>query len=107
MHLYALTLQRATAITSAAFGNFSGPQQQEIIVARGKILEVLRPDVAGRLHSVHATEVFGLIRSLQPFRLTGAAAMRCRRGSSAPAHGGANVRAVVAGASCAPRRSLL
>ena len=44
MHLYALTLQKPTAINKAIFGSFSGPKAQELIVARGRILELLRPD---------------------------------------------------------------
>lgn len=72
MHLYALTLQRGTAITAAIHGNFSAPKQQEIVVARGKILELLRPDEAGKLQSIHVHEVFGIVRSIQPFRLLGA-----------------------------------
>lgn len=72
MHLYALTLQKASCITQAAHGNFSGTKQQEIVVGRGKILELMRPDPnTGKLHSVLAVEVFGLIRTLKPFRLTG------------------------------------
>ncbi|KAG8462236.1 hypothetical protein KFE25_012056 [Diacronema lutheri] len=71
MHLYALTLQRATAITAAIHGNFSAPKVQEIVVARGKLLELLRPDDAGKLQSVHVHEVFGIVRSIQPFRLLG------------------------------------
>lgn len=74
MHLYALTLQRATSITAAIYGSFSAPKQQEIVVARGKVLELLRPDESGKLVSVHAHEVFGLVRSIQPFRLLGARA---------------------------------
>lgn len=72
MHLYNLTLQRSTCITHAVHGNFCGTKQQEICVARGKILEILRPDPnTGKVHTLHATEVFGEIRSLMPFRLTG------------------------------------
>ena len=72
MHLYALTLQKASCITQAIHGNFSGTKFQEIIVGRGKTLEILRPDPnTGKLHSVLSVEVFGLIRSLMPFRLTG------------------------------------
>ena len=44
MHLYALTLQKPTAINKAIYGSFSGPKAQELIVARGRILELLRPD---------------------------------------------------------------
>lgn len=72
MHLYNLTLQRATTIIQAVHGNFCGTKQQEICVARGKILEILRPDPnTGKVYTLHATEVFGEIRSLMPFRLTG------------------------------------
>jgi splicing factor 3B subunit 3 len=71
MQLLALTLQRSTAITAAVFGNFSGPKQQELVVSRGKILELLRPDDNGKVQSVHSAEVFGVIRSLVAFRLTG------------------------------------
>lgn len=71
MHLYCKTLQKASGITSAVYGNFSGPKQQEIVVARGKILELLRPDDNGKVQMVHSTEVFGLIRSVATFRLTG------------------------------------
>lgn len=72
MYLYNLTLQRATGITHAIHGNFSGTKQQEIVVSRGKILEVLRPDPnTGKVYVLLTEEVFGVIRSLMPFRLTG------------------------------------
>ena len=72
MHLYALTLQKASCIYQAVHGNFSGTKQQEILVGRGKTLELLRPDPnTGKLYSVLSKEIFGLIRSLMPFRLTG------------------------------------
>jgi len=69
---YSLTLQRATAITQAIYGNFSAPKAQEVIVSRGKILELLRPDDAGKVQCVLSTEIFGVIRSIAPFRLVGA-----------------------------------
>ena len=72
MHLYNLTLQTPTAITQAIVGNFSGARQQEIIVSRGTRLELLRPDVqTGKVSTVIASDVFGSIRSLAAFRLTG------------------------------------
>jgi splicing factor 3B subunit 3 len=74
MHLYALTLQRPTAINLAAFGNFSGARAQEFVVSRGRYLELLRHDESGMLQSVNTTDVFGVIRSLRPFRLLGACA---------------------------------
>uniref|UniRef100_A0A4W6DGI9 Splicing factor 3B subunit 3 n=1 Tax=Lates calcarifer TaxID=8187 RepID=A0A4W6DGI9_LATCA len=45
---------------------------QEIVVSRGKILELLRPDAnTGKVHTLLTVEVFGIIRSLMAFRLTG------------------------------------
>ncbi|KAG8214047.1 CPSF A subunit region-domain-containing protein [Butyriboletus roseoflavus] len=72
MHLYNLTLQPPTAATQAIVGNFSGARTQEIIVAHGTRLELLRPDVqTGKLSTVITSDVFGSIRSLAAFRLTG------------------------------------
>ena len=45
---------------------------QEIVVSRGKTLELLRPDAnTGKVHTLLTMEVFGIIRSLMAFRLTG------------------------------------
>jgi splicing factor 3B subunit 3 len=72
MYLYNLTLQRATAVTHAVHGNFSGTKSQEILLARGKVLELVRPDPnTGKVHTLMATEIFGIIRSVMAFRLTG------------------------------------
>lgn len=72
MFLYNLTLQRATGITQAVHGNFSGTKQQEVIVSRGKIIELLRPDPnTGKVYTILTVEIFGVIRALLPFRLTG------------------------------------
>lgn len=72
MYLYSLTLQRAQGITNAIYGNFSGTKQaQEIVVSRGKVLELLRPDENGKVQVIHSVEIFGAIRSLVQFRLTG------------------------------------
>ncbi|ORX89541.1 hypothetical protein K493DRAFT_326164 [Basidiobolus meristosporus CBS 931.73] len=72
MFLYNVTLQEATAINQAILGNFSGTKQQEIIIARNTRLVLLRPDPSsGKVNTVLSYEVFGVIRSLSPFRLTG------------------------------------
>jgi hypothetical protein len=72
MHLYNLTLQRAMGITHAVHGNFSGSKMQEILVSRGKSLELLRPGLnTGKVHTLLTVEVFGIVRSLMAFRLTG------------------------------------
>eukprot|EP01012_Entosiphon_sulcatum_P002881 TRINITY_DN10726_c1_g3_i1.p2 TRINITY_DN10726_c1_g3~~TRINITY_DN10726_c1_g3_i1.p2 ORF type:complete len:1220 (-),score=308.30 TRINITY_DN10726_c1_g3_i1:801-4439(-) len=71
MHLYNLTLQKPSAITCAIYGSFTAPKMQEIVVARGAVLELLRPDENGHMVTICTTDVFGIIRSLAPFRLTG------------------------------------
>eukprot|EP01147_Barroeca_monosierra_P004133 gene4133-67_t len=72
MHLYDLTLQKTPRINHAVHGNFAGTKQQLIVVGRGKILELLRPDnTTGNLTSICVTEIHGVIRSIRPFRLTG------------------------------------
>lgn len=72
MYLYNLTLQRATGITHAVHGNFSGSKTQEVVASRGKCLELLRPDPnTGKVHTLLTVEIFGIIRSLMAFRLTG------------------------------------
>ena len=72
MHLYNLTLQRSTGICSAIHGNFSGNKQQEIALAKGTVLEIIKPDTStGKIHSVISVNVFGIIRSMLAFRLTG------------------------------------
>ncbi|CAG9763976.1 unnamed protein product [Ceutorhynchus assimilis] len=72
MYLYNLTLQKASAITHAVHGNFSGQKTQEIVIARGKSIELLRPDQnTGKIHTLLAIEIFGVVRSMMAFRLTG------------------------------------
>ncbi len=72
MYLYNLTLQRSTGITQAICGNFTGAKTQEICVAKGTIIELLKPDESGKLQSLLEVEIFGIVRSIAPFRLTGA-----------------------------------
>ncbi|ETN79205.1 splicing factor 3B subunit 3 family protein [Necator americanus] len=73
MHLYNLTLQGQTAINQAVHGNFSGtPKAQEICVGRGSTLQLLFCDpTTGKIKVLCSHEVFGIVRSLMPFRLTG------------------------------------
>lgn len=72
MHLYNLTLQPPTAAIQAIVGNFSGARQQEIIVSHGTRLELLRPDPqTGKVSTIISSDVFGSIRTLVAFRLTG------------------------------------
>lgn len=52
-------------------GNFSSPKSQEIAVAKGNIIELLRPDKSGKLVTTCSTPVFSIVRGLVPFRLAG------------------------------------
>jgi splicing factor 3B subunit 3 len=71
MFLYHFTLQKPGGIVSAVCGNFSGQKNQEILVSRGNILELLKPDDQGKLQPLLSVNVFGIIRSVLAFRLTG------------------------------------
>lgn len=78
MYFYNLTLKEPTCITHAVMGQFSGKREDykkglfEIALAKGKVLEILKPDEAtGKLNSLISVNVFGIIRSMAAFRLTG------------------------------------
>eukprot|EP00730_Choanoeca_flexa_P003436 TRINITY_DN11412_c0_g1_i1.p1 TRINITY_DN11412_c0_g1~~TRINITY_DN11412_c0_g1_i1.p1 ORF type:complete len:1210 (+),score=373.66 TRINITY_DN11412_c0_g1_i1:24-3653(+) len=72
IYLYNLTLQHASQITQAVHGVFAGNKQQWIAVSHGKVIELYKPDAQqGKLASVCSVEIFGLVRSLKAFRLTG------------------------------------
>ncbi len=72
MHLYNLTLQPSGSVTATVVGQFSGTRQQEIVVAKGSRLELLRPDTqTGKVDTVLSHDAFGVVRSLAAFRLTG------------------------------------
>jgi len=67
-----MTLQRGSGITHAIHGNFSGGKVQEILVSRGKSLELMRPDTnTGKVHTLLTVEVFGIVRALMSFRQSG------------------------------------
>ncbi|XP_055389002.1 splicing factor 3B subunit 3-like [Condylostylus longicornis] len=70
MQLYSLTLQKPTAATHAIQGNFSGPRVHEVVLARGRVLELVRLEDR-KLRSIWSSDVFGIIRSITTFRLTG------------------------------------
>ena len=72
MFLYSLSVLQPSAITQAILGSFSGKKQQEIVVAQGSRLCLMRPDAAqGKIHEVLSHDVFGIIRCLASFRLAG------------------------------------
>lgn len=70
MFLYNLRLEAPTAIVQAVIGSFMGSrQQQEIVVSRGDQIEMYQ--TTEKLNSILVQQVFGVIRALLPFRLTG------------------------------------
>jgi len=78
MYLYNLTLKQPTMVTHAVVGQFSGKREDhkkglfEVALAKGRILEILKPDEStGKLITLISVNVFGLIRSMAAFRLTG------------------------------------
>jgi splicing factor 3B subunit 3 len=72
MFVYNLTLQPSNFITQSIVGNFSGNKSQEVIVAKNSLLEMYRPDVnTGQMIPIVSQHVFGVIRSLCPFKLPG------------------------------------
>ena len=72
MFLYSLSILPPSAITQAVLGAFSGKKQQEIVVAQGSRLTLLRPDASqAKVQTVLSHDVFGIIRSLASFRLAG------------------------------------
>ncbi|KAI5479642.1 splicing factor 3B subunit 3 [Pseudohyphozyma bogoriensis] len=72
-HLLNTSLVPSDSITIACVGQFSGTKQQEICVVRGSTrIQLLRTDPqTGKLETVVESEVFGNIRSLTAFKLTG------------------------------------
>ena len=44
MYLYSITLNETTAINLSIYGSFSKPNQHELVVAKGKILEMYKVD---------------------------------------------------------------
>jgi splicing factor 3B subunit 3 len=72
MYLYSITLNETTAINLSIYGSFTKPNQHELVIAKGKILEMYKVDEdTGQLRLIYRQEVFGLIRSILPFRLMG------------------------------------
>jgi splicing factor 3B subunit 3 len=80
MYLYNLTLQKPGAITQAIAGSFSEPKATEIIVSRGTLLELFSVNkntynlflmFSGKLVPLLSKEIFGQIRRIHSFRLTG------------------------------------
>lgn len=78
MFMYALTVIPPSAITQAVLGTFSGKRQQEIVVAQGSRLTLLRPDATqAKVQTILSHDVFGIIRCLASFRIAGSLKGTC------------------------------
>lgn len=72
LNLYSITLQKPTAITKAITGQFAKKHSQDVVVARGSYLELLRPDkVTEKLVPLLSYNCFGILRSIASFRIAG------------------------------------
>lgn len=72
MFLYSLTIQPPTHVVQAVLGQFAGTKEQLIITGAGSRLTLLRPDPQqGKVITVLSHDIFGIIRSIAPFRLAG------------------------------------
>ncbi|KAI9675640.1 MAG: pre-mRNA-splicing factor rse1 [Caeruleum heppii] len=72
MFMYSLTIQPPSAVTQAVLGQFAGTKEQQIVTASGSRLTLHRPDpVQGKISTLLTHDVFGIIRTLAVFRLSG------------------------------------
>ncbi|KAK8831383.1 hypothetical protein WA577_001576 [Blastocystis sp. JDR] len=69
MHLYNLTIHKPSVVQRSIYGY--SPKTEEFIISRGNIIELWRLDESGNVNVICSYEVYGLIRSLKPFRLSG------------------------------------
>ncbi|KAG8528796.1 pre-mRNA-splicing factor rse1 [Bacidia gigantensis] len=73
MFMYSLTIQPSTSVTQAILGQFAGTKEQQIVTASGSRLTIFRPDpTQAKVTPILSHDVFGIIRTLAPFRLAGA-----------------------------------
>lgn len=71
-HFYSLTLESQGSILSAIQGSYSAAKAHEIVVNRGKSLELLRLDIdVGQTQRVCLMDTFSLVRGISNLRLIG------------------------------------
>ncbi|KAJ1500388.1 hypothetical protein HMI56_003849, partial [Coelomomyces lativittatus] len=73
MHLYNLTLQSPGAIQQVVVGSFTGTKSQELVISKKNgFLELVKVDMnTGKLVQLLEIPIFGIVRSLSSFRVTG------------------------------------
>ncbi|KAH8583415.1 splicing factor 3b [Cryptosporidium sp. chipmunk genotype I] len=71
-HFYSLTLESQGSILSAIQGSYSAAKAHEIVVNKGRSLELLRLDVnAAQIQSICLMDTFSLVRNISNLRLIG------------------------------------
>ncbi|KAF2843801.1 hypothetical protein M501DRAFT_994834 [Patellaria atrata CBS 101060] len=72
MFMYSLTLQPPSSSTITILGQFAGTKEQQLLSATGSILKLFRLDPSsGKITTILTHNVFGIIRSISPFRIAG------------------------------------
>lgn len=70
-HFLHWTLQRPTAISKAIVGSFTGVRKTELAVITGNALSLYSVSSEGTLSLLSQADVFGILRNIEAFRLTG------------------------------------
>ena len=72
MYVYSLTLQPPTAINQVICGEFTKPGNQDICIAKGHMLDLIRYNkFSGKLITVCSQDVFENIKRIIPLRING------------------------------------
>jgi splicing factor 3B subunit 3 len=71
MHLYHLTLKKSNGCFQSVVGNFCGQKTQELLVSNGNSIDLYSVN-DGKLVLIVSTNTYATVRSITPFRLTGA-----------------------------------
>ncbi|KAH0475974.1 MAG: hypothetical protein KVP17_002306, partial [Porospora cf. gigantea B] len=71
MHLVSLSLQRSHLISATASGNFTAPDSEEVALARGAVIEIVKPVAKGKMSLLYRRDVFGIIRRMEAVRIAG------------------------------------
>lgn len=72
LHLYSVTLKKPTAFIKSIVGQFSGKRSQDIIVIRGSYIDLYHINKeTEKLELQLSYNLFGIIRSIAPFRIAG------------------------------------
>jgi splicing factor 3B subunit 3 len=71
MHLLHFTQHQPSAITHAVYGSFTKPVTHELVLARGRLLELFSMTSEGALERVARVNCFAHVRGIATLRLAG------------------------------------